>query len=203
MRHIHIVDADPASRAATRALLAGRTDLVIRYFTSPCAFLEREAELDAGVLLLPSQAPDADEPDVLRALSAVGARHAPVVLTAPGDVGAAVAAMKAGAVDCVPEPRDPDRLLAAIDDAFANLEARAAAQARVRAARARIDALSPREGDVLRGLMEGQPNKVIAGQLALSPRTVEIHRANLLEKLSARSLPEALRVAWAAGLYAE
>lgn len=199
MRHLHIVDADAQSRDGLRALLGGRADLIVRPFASGVAFLEREAEIDGGVLLLDIDDPEANGPDVLAAIAASG-RHVAVVLSRRRNVAVAVEAMKAGALDFV-EPDAPDRLLAAVDDAFAALERRFAASVRARAARAKITGLSPREGDVLRGLIEGRPNKAIASELDLSPRTVEIHRARLMEKLDVRSLSEVLSVAFNAGMF--
>ena len=94
----------------------------------------------------------------------------------------------------------PRRCWAIVDVAFSRLAQDSAAAAHVRQARARIEGLSPRERDVLMGLIEGRANKVIAYELDISPRTVEIYRANLMTKLRVRSLPEALRIAFAAGL---
>ena len=203
MRHIHIVDDNAGERAALRALFSDRSDVIIRCFGSGEAFLGRADELDGGVVLLALHMPEADGMDVLTALGKDGGGHVPLILAERGDVKRAVGAMKAGAADYIEKPAEADRLINAVEQGFARLARQGEAAARTRAARARIGSLSPREGDVLKGLMAGQANKVIASQLALSPRTVEIHRANLLEKLSARSLPEALRVAWTAGLYAD
>lgn len=195
MRHLHIVDADARSRDALRARLGGRADLIVRPFASAAAFLAAQAEIDGGVLLL-----DIDGADSSAALATIDERHAPVVLSRRRDVALAVAAMKAGALDFV-DPDASDRLLAAMDDAFAALERRHTASGRARAARAKITNLSPREGDVLRGLIEGRANKAIASELDLSPRTVEIHRARLMEKLDVRSLSEVLGIAFAAGMF--
>lgn len=200
MRHVHIVEDDPSYRASIRLLLAARTDLVVRGFASGDAFLEQDPELDAGVLLLDMHMPGASGLDVLTAVRRRRARHAPLVLTGGGDVPLAVAAMKAGALDFIQKPCEPTRLLALIEAAFGTLEADEAESRVARAARARIAALSPREGDVLRGLIDGRANKAIASELDLSPRTVEIHRARLMEKLDVRSLAEMLRVAFDAGM---
>jgi len=122
------------------------------------------------------------------------------MLTGQGDVQLAVHAMKSGAFEFLEKPCDPHVLLRIVDQSFDRFETESVAAERARTARARIARLSARETDVLRGLIEGHPNKVIAHELSLSPRTVEIYRANLMDKLDVRSLSEALRIAFAAGL---
>ncbi|CAA9227648.1 MAG: Two-component nitrogen fixation transcriptional regulator FixJ [uncultured Acetobacteraceae bacterium] len=126
-----------------------------------------------------------------------GAALPVVVVTGHADVPLAVRAMRAGAVDFVEKPYPKERILAAVGRA---LDAAAAAAA---AAEARLSALTPRERMVLRGLVCGWPNKVIAHELGISPRTVEAHRAAMMDKLGARSLAEAVRLALAAGLDGE
>ena len=201
MRHVHIVEDDPSYRASIRLLLAARTDLVVRSFASGDAFLEQDEELDAGVLLLDMHMPGAGGLEVLAATALRSVPHASLVLTGGGDVSLAVAAMKAGALDFVQKPCEPARLLAVVEAAFGKLERDRAASRAAQDARARIAALSPREGDVLRGLLDGRANKAIASDLDLSPRTVEIHRARLMEKLDVRSLVEVLRLAFDAGMF--
>ncbi len=133
-----------------------------------------------------------------------GAALPVVVVTGHADVPLAVRAMRAGAVDFVEKPYPKERILAAVGEA---LEAAASAPAPARgqgpaaaAAAARVAALTPRERMVLRSLVLGRPNKVIAHELGISPRTVEAHRAAIMEKLGVRSLAEAVRLALAAGL---
>jgi two-component system response regulator FixJ len=109
--------------------------------------------------------------------------------------------MKAGALDFIEKPYEAETLLQLIDNAFSRLEEDNEAANRIGAAEAKIAKLSPRETDVLKGLIEGRSNKIIAYELDISPRTVEIYRANLMEKLEVRSLSEALRIAFAAGLF--
>ena len=115
-------------------------------------------------------------------------------MTGHGDVQTAVRAMKAGAHDFIEKPFDDERLLAAIDQALA-LSGRGSCERETAEALAKIAALSPREHDVLDGLMAGKPNKVIAYGLGISVRTVEVHRARMLERLGTRSTAEAIRVA--------
>lgn len=199
-RTIYIVDDDDAVRASLHSLLSVRSDLVVRGFRSGDAFLEDADELDPGVLLLDFHMPGATGLDVLHALDGK-ARFVPVVLTGQGNVGLAVQAMKAGALDFLEKPYEADVLMQVIDNAFARLEENSHETARLSAAEAKIAKLSPRETDVLKGLIEGRSNKIIAYELDISPRTVEIYRANLMEKLEVRSLSEALRIAFAAGLF--
>jgi two-component system response regulator FixJ len=199
-RTIYIVDDDDAVRASLHSLLSLQPDLVVRSYRSGDAFLEDVAELDPGVLLLDFHMPGATGLDVLRSIRGRG-NFASVVLTGQGNVGLAVQAMQAGALDFIEKPYEAEALLALVDNAFRQLEKDSEAAARVDAAKSRIGRLSPRETDVLKGLIEGRSNKIIAYELDISPRTVEIYRANLMDKLEVRSLSEALRIAFAAGLF--
>jgi two-component system response regulator FixJ len=121
-----------------------------------------------------------------------------IIMTGHGDITLAVQAMKAGAVDFIEKPFEKAVLLAAIDEGFARLERAEATADKARDAVTRLQALTARERDVLDGLAKGLPNKIIAYDLRISPRTVDIHRANLMSKLGVRSLSEALRIAFAA-----
>jgi two-component system, LuxR family, response regulator FixJ len=200
MRHIYLVDDDDAVRASLHSLLSLQSNLVIRSFRSGDGFLADAPALDPGVLLLDFHMPGANGLDVLHSLGGSGPKFAAVILTGVGNVPLAVQAMKAGAVDFVEKPYEAEMLLETIDLAFSRLERDGAAAQRVEAAQRKIAALSPRERDVLMGLIDGRANKVIAFELDISPRTVEIYRANLMTKLGVRSLPEALRIAFVAGL---
>lgn len=200
-RSIYLVDDDDAVRASLHSLLSLRADLIVRSFRSGDQFLADAAELDPGVLLLDFHMPGTNGLEVLAALqSRDPGRFAAIILTGEGNVGLAVKAMKSGAFDFIEKPYEASMLLNTVDASFARLEHQAIAATHAEQARARIAALSPRERDVLMGLIEGRANKVIAYELDISPRTVEIYRANLMTKLTVRSLPEALRVAFAAGL---
>jgi two-component system response regulator FixJ len=137
---------------------------------------------------------------VQKALAERGVAMPIVIMTGHGDVAIAVQAMKAGAVDFLEKPFEKSALLKAIEDAFARLAAADTASARAAEADVALAALTPRERDVLEGLARGLPNKTIAYDLEISPRTVEVHRANLMSKLGVRSLSDALRIAFAAGL---
>lgn len=200
MRAIHVVDDDDAVRGSVQALLSVRPNLIVRGFSSGDAFLAAMDELDPGVVLLDFHMPGASGLDVLRALAPLSPKFAPIILTGQGHVQLSVQAMKAGALDFLEKPCEPGMLLETIDQIFGLFEENATALARQEDARKRIGRLSPRETDVLKGLIDGLPNKIIAHELNLSPRTVEIYRANLMDKLEAKSLSEALHLAFAAGL---
>ena len=133
------------------------------------------------------------------ALAERGAGLPVIVVTGHGDVPLAVQAMKAGAVDFLEKPFDDEQLLSSVGRAVAQRAQDQGRQAAATAARARLDTLSPRERQVLDLLVLGRPNKVIAFELDISPRTVEIHRAHLMEKMEARSLSDLVRAAIAAG----
>ena len=199
-RTVYIVDDDDAVRASLHTLLSIRNDLLIRSYRSGDAFLQEVNDLDPGVVLLDFHMPGATGLDVLVALNK-DPKFVAIVLTGQGNVGLAVQAMKAGALDFVEKPYEAEVLMQLVDAAFARLEQGSEAAARVNAAEAKIAKLSPRETDVLKRLIEGRSNKIIAYELDISPRTVEIYRANLMEKLEVRSLSEALRIAFAAGLF--
>jgi two-component system response regulator FixJ len=187
-------------RASLLSLLSVRSNLIIRGFRSGDDFLNQAAELDPAVLLIDQHMPGSSGLEILNSLRNSPVRFESIMLTGRGNVDLAVAAMKAGVYDFIEKPFDPGSLLSAIDAAFAQLEIATFATQRVSAAKSKISSLSPREADVLKGLIEGRPNKIIAHELEISPRTVEIYRANMMEKLGVHSLAEALRIAFAAGL---
>lgn len=204
IRNIYLVDDDDAVRASLHSLLSLQSDLAVRSFRSGDKFLADAAELEAGVLLLDFHMPGANGVDVLNALhESEPKKFATVILTGEGNVSLAVQAMKAGALDFLEKPYEAQKLLLIIDAAFSRLAEDSANAAHIEQARKKIEGLSPRERDVLMGLIEGRANKVIAYELDISPRTVEIYRANLMTKLGVRSLPEALRIAFAAGLISQ
>lgn len=200
---LYVVDDDNAERASLQALLSTRFACVVRGFRSGRAFLEEAAELTPGVLLLDVNTPGAGGLDVLRAVGSCEGRFVPLVLTGSRSVETAVAAMKANAADYLQKPCDARTLIAAVEAAMTRLGHARAARQRRGTAKGNIAKLSLRETEVLKGLIEGRPNKQIAHELSLSPRTVEIYRAKLMDKLDVRSLSEALRVAFTAGLIPE
>ena len=198
---IYVVDDDPALLESA-ALLLGPRGYVVKKFRSGVSFLSQvtEAEAEPGCVLLDVGLPELTGMEVLKRLGALGQRFAVVMLTGVGDVALAVRAMKSGAVDFIEKPCSYDALLAAVRESFDRLESVAADEQAVEDARGRVAHLSVREREVLRRLLSGWPNKVIAYQMGLSTRTVEMHRANIMDKLKARGLPMAVRMGLAAGL---
>ena len=203
MRHLYIVDDDEAVRASLLRLLSILPRVAVRSFASGDEFLAKARHLEPGCLLLDLHMPGTSGIGVLDALTPIAERFATVVLTGEGDVGMAVQAMKLGAFDFLEKPCNHMRLIEAIELAIARQQETIRDVTRRAKAVAKINSLSLRERDVLIGLMEGQANKIIAHDLGISPRTVEIYRAKLMEKLNVRSLPEALGIAFAAGLYVD
>ena len=196
---VHLVDDEEAIRLSAGFLL--RTNgYVVKSYVSGVAFLADADRETRGCVLLDIRMPELDGLEVQRRLSERGIEMPVIMLTGHGDVALAVRAIKAGAVEFLEKPFQKAALLAAIEAAFR----RVAAADRIHLAAAeaviRLAALTPREGDVLQGIVQGQPNKITAYELGISIRTVEAHRAALMVKLHARSLSEVLRIAFAAGL---
>lgn len=198
-RVVHVVDDEEAVRRSVGFLLR-TSGHEVRSYESGVAFLRDSKAAAPGCVLLDIRMPELDGLAVQREMAERGVALPVIVLTGHGDVAIAVQAMKGGAVDFLEKPFEKAQLLRALSVGFEQLEQRHAADASAQEAAVRIAALTPREQDVLRGLAEGLPNKTIAYDLGISPRTVEVHRANLMTKLEARSLSEALRLAFAAGL---
>lgn len=198
-KRVHLVDDDEAIRRSASFMLRS-SGYAVTTFASGVEFLDAVGELDAGCILLDVRMPEISGLEVQDTLSERGITYPVVVMTGHGDVGVAVQAMKAGAVDFIEKPFDKAVLLEAIEDGFARLAQTSSKLSRREAAQARLRVLTPREQDVLEGLVRGHPNKTIAYDLGISPRTVEVHRANVMQKLEVASLSEALRVAFAAGL---
>jgi two-component system response regulator FixJ len=144
--------------------------------------------------------PGMDGLEVQQALRDGGILFPVIVMTGHGDISLAVRAMKAGAIDFIEKPFEKTALLAALEDGFRRLANTGEQNQRGEFARSRLHILTRREHEVLQGLVRGHPNKTIAYDLGISPRTVEIYRANVMTKLEVASLSEALRVAFAAGL---
>ena len=196
---IYLVDDDDAIRRSASFMLrtAGyRVDI----FNSGDDFLKALRELEPGCVLLDVRMPGSSGLDVQDALNARGVTMPVIIMTGHGDVPIAVAAMKAGAVDFIEKPFEKSALVDALEKAESRLGNDSASDRSGEDARRKINVLTPRERDVLKGLAVGLPNKTIAYDLGISPRTVEVHRANLMSKLGVRSLSDALRIAFAAGV---
>jgi two-component system response regulator FixJ len=192
-RVIHVLDDDAGVRRSLERLLDAVGFRVISY-ESPAAFLNRASDLPAGCILLDMRMPEMDGLELQARLIELGISFPVIVMTGQGDVQRAVRAMKAGAVDFLEKPFGDDVLMTAIEAAFAR-SARSDRLQEAEEAAKRIAKLSPREREVLDALVAGHPNKIIAFELGLSVRTVEVHRARMMDRLGVNQLAEAIRLA--------
>jgi len=199
---VHLVDDEEAIRRAVGFMLKTSGHRVETY-ESGVELLRQGTNLAPGCVLLDVRMPGMDGLEVQQALREQGIGLPVIVMTGHGDIGVAVRAMKGGAVDFIEKPFEKSTLLSALREGFFRLRSAERNRERERNARSTIAALTAREREVLDGLAKGLPNKSIAYDLGISPRTVEIHRANVMDKLGVRSLSEALRIAFAAGLGTE
>jgi two-component system, LuxR family, response regulator FixJ len=197
-RLVHIVDDDEAVRRSAGFMLR-TSNFLVKTYASGTDLLSVK-NLPKGCVLLDIRMPEMDGLEVQAELHRRGLLHPVIIMTGHGEIGLAVQAMKAGAIDFIEKPFEKAVLIGALDEGFARLEHAGSAKARVEAAETKLNVLTPREREVLQGLARGFPNKTIAYDLGISARTVEVHRANVMTKLGAPSLAEALRVAFAAGL---
>ncbi len=188
-----VVDDDDAVRDSLQVLLES-AGFTVEAFASPVEFLASPAPGRAGCLVVDVRMPEMDGIQVQETLNAGNNQLPVIVMTGHADVPLAVRAMKAGAVDFVEKPFDDEVMIETVRRA---LQIRPAANPELVQ---RIAQLTPREREVLEGLMAGHANKVIAYELDISPRTVEIHRARVMEKMQARSLSQLVRMALEAGI---
>jgi two-component system response regulator FixJ len=195
---VHVVDDDVAVRQSLSFLLA-TVGLPVRLHDSAVSFLDSIKEPVTGCIVTDVRMPEIDGIEFLRRLKSRGCSASVIVMTGHADVPLAVEAMKQGAVDFIEKPFDDDLFLAAVRSAL-DRQARNAQQSSYAAEiHARLQTLSERERQVLDGLVAGKSNKVIAHDLGISPRTVEIYRANVMGKMEAASLSELVRMALLAG----
>jgi two-component system response regulator FixJ len=195
---VHVVDDHEAIRRSLALLLGAAGHTVTTYESGEALLAAAEGGLAPGCIILDVRMPGRDGLLVMEALSERHLALPVIVVTGHGDVPLAVRAMRAGAQDFVEKPYSEARILGAVAEALEAGRAAERAQTRRAEAAARLAVLSPREREVLDALVEGRANKAIAAALGISPRTVEVHRAHLMEKLGVRSLPEAVRLHLAA-----
>ena len=196
LRLVHLVDDDEAIRRSVGFMLK-TSGFHVRAYESGVELMKSAPHIEPGCILLDIRMPGMDGLEVQKALRDRGVTLPVIIMTGHGDVNLAVQAMKAGAIDFIEKPFEKAVVLSAIEHGVERLTRSAASRNRADDAAVRLQALTPRERDVLDGLAKGLPNKTIAYDLGISPRTVEIHRANLMSKLKVRSLSEALRLAFA------
>ena len=196
---VHVIDDEESIRRGASFFLT-TSGYAVRTWESGIGFLKQIGHVEAGCILLDIGMPEMDGLEVQQKLNARGVTMPVIMLTGHGDIAMAVRAMKAGAVDFLEKPFETDALEDAIRRAFERLTADNRTADRAADAGTVIGVLSEREREVLEGLAQGHPNKTIAYYLGISPRTVEVHRANIMAKLQTRSLSGALRIAFAAGM---
>jgi len=199
--HIYLIDNDDERRSELHKIFTGRSNLAIGVYRNRAAFMAEIDELDEGCVILfdHEDKKQCDVTSFIRSLITYQ-RFACLMLATKQNIRTAIEAMKAGAVDCMLYPCAAEEILSGVENALIKVRQEVAENAAVTEAKEQINRLTDRERDVLYGLMQGKSNKMIALDLDISPRTVEIYRAHLMEKLGAHSLSDTLKVAFAAGL---
>ncbi len=196
---VHVVDDEEQVRKSL-AFLLSISGHATRVHASATDFLELAPGLSNAVLITDLRMPDMSGVELIRRLGEVKAMLPTIVITGHADVPMAVEAMKAGAVDFIEKPFADTVLLEAVDRAISELDRRGRNQADAAGIRECVESLTERERQVMHAIVAGLPNKTIAYDLDISPRTVEVHRANVMSKMGAKSLPELVRMVLSAGI---
>ena len=196
---IYVIDDDEAVRQSLEFLLK-TAGIAVRGFDSAKAFLEVLPQVGFGCIITDVRMPEITGIDLLRKVKEANLDLPVIVITGHGDISLAVEAMKIGAIDFLEKPFDDDHLLAAVRNALDREADQVKRKAEVTDIQDKLAALSNRERQVLEGLVAGNANKTIAFDLGISPRTVEIYRANLMTKMAANSLSDLVRMAMVAGI---
>jgi two-component system response regulator FixJ len=195
---VYVIDDDEAMRDSLGFLLAA-ADFQVSLFKTALDFLEALPTLDFGCVVSDVRMPDIDGIELLKRLKAGGSLFPVVIMTGHGDVPLAVEAMKLGAMDFLEKPFEDDRLIGMIEAALRRAEPSVKNEAATIEIQSRIASLSPRERQVMDGLIAGLSNKLIAREYDISPRTIEVYRANVMTKMQAASLSELVRLAMRGG----
>ena len=195
---VYVIDDDEAMRDSLDFLL-GSANFHVTLFESAHYFLEALTSMDFGCVVSDVRMPGSDGIELLKRLKASRSAFPVLIMTGHGDVPLAVEAMKLGAADFLEKPFEDDRLIGMIDAALRQAESSARSEAATLDIGARIATLSPRERQVMDGLIAGLSNKLIAREYDISPRTIEVYRANVMTKMQAGSLSELVRLAMRAG----
>jgi two-component system response regulator FixJ len=190
---VHIVDDEETVRNSLVFLLSS-SGYATRAHASASEFLRIAPSIRNGCLVTDLRMPDMSGVELLRRLRDAGAMLPAIVVTGHGDVQMAVEAMKNGALDFIEKPFSDEVLLDSISRVVELAATKVSSEAVLEATRERMASLSEREAQVLNGVVAGQPNKTIAFELGISPRTVEVYRASLMSKMQARSLPDLVRM---------
>lgn len=195
---VHIVDDEEAVRNSLAFLLT-KSGFSVRVHDSATAFLLAAPSIRNGCLVTDLRMPDMSGVELLKRIRELPVRIPSIVITGHGDVPMAVEAMRAGALDFIEKPFEKTVLIESIKNAASELS-KTAAGVDVSVINARLGLLSEREREVMTGVVAGLPNKTIAYDLNISPKTVEVHRGNVMAKMEARNLPELVRMALTAGI---
>lgn len=195
---VHVVDDDAGIRDSL-AFLLDTANLVSRTYESAAALLAHADRLEPGCIVTDVRMPDMNGLEMVRRLTAMGVRHPVIVMTGHADVPLAIEAVRAGVKDFIEKPFDDEALLASIQAALAEQAGMPEHEGRDAEVVERLASLSARERQVLDGLVAGHANKVIAYDLEISPRTVEVYRANVMTKTGASGLSELVRMSLLAG----
>jgi two-component system response regulator FixJ len=196
---VYVIDDDEAMRDSLNFLLES-AGFNVTLFESALKFLEALPGLDFGCVVSDVRMPGLDGIELLKRMKSGHNPFPIVIMTGHGDIPLAVEAMKLGAVDFLEKPFEDDRLIGMIEAAIRRAEPAAKSEAVTHDIAARIATLSPRERQVMDGLIAGLSNKLIARDHDISPRTIEVYRANVMTKMQANSLSELVRLAMRAGL---
>jgi two-component system, LuxR family, response regulator FixJ len=199
---VHVIDDDDAARDSL-AFLLRTADVDVRTYGSAADFLAVAPAIKGGCVVTDVRMPQMDGLELLRRLKQLDLALPIIIMTGHGDIPLAVEAMKAGAIDFFEKPFSDDAMLAAVRRALGQHQQDRAREAEHVALKERLADLSVRERQVLEGLVAGKANKNIAFDLGISPRTVEIYRANVMTKMNAASLSELVRMALSTGILGE
>lgn len=197
--HVYVIDDDEAMRDSLNFLLDS-SGFGVTLFDDAQAFLEVLPGLAFGCVVSDVRMPGIDGIELLKRMKAQQSPFPILIMTGHGDVPLAVEAMKLGAVDFLEKPFEDDRLTTMIETAIRQAEPAAKNEAISQDIAARVASLSPRERQVMEGLIAGLSNKLIAREYDISPRTIEVYRANVMTKMQANSLSELVRLAMRAGM---
>src|ERR1700722_15358224 len=197
---VYVIDDDEAMRDSLGFLLAA-ADFQVSLFKTALDFLEALPTLDFGCVVSDVRMPDIDGIELLKRLKAGGSLFPVVIMTGHGDVPLAVEAMKLGAMDFLEKPFEDDRLIGMIEAALRRAEPSVKNEAATIEIQSRIASLSPRERQVMDGLIAGLSNKLIAREYDITPRRTEVYRANVMTKMQATSLSELVRFAMRGGVF--
>jgi two-component system response regulator FixJ len=197
--NVYVIDDDPAMRDSLDFLL-GSADFKVTLFDTAADFLDAHAGLGFGCIVSDVRMPGIDGMDLLRRLKANASPLPIIIMTGHGDIPLAVEAIKLGALDFIEKPFEDERLIGIIEAALQQSQAHGKSDIVSAEIASRIATLSPRERQVMEGLVVGLSNKLIAREHNISPRTIEVYRANVMTKMQAHNLSELVRLALRAGI---